>query len=251
MVSSGIIRNDQAIYVDDDKVADYRLNDTFFATGVGWEFSRRSAFTIGVDRVNGEAKLLAGDQGNPEPKYKDGGVWTQYRYDSLNDRYFPDSGSYLKLLARKSFETMGADSEYERYQVTLAHVFPYKNHRFVLGLQAGTTEGDSTIAGLFAAGGGPTLLGLKRNQLIGPHLAVLQAFYYKEYAPAPFLSGYVGGLLEYGGVYEERGDMLGSDSIGSASIWFGMDTPVGPFQIGFGTTDEGGYNLFTRVGHLF
>lgn len=175
MVSGGITRTDQAIYSDDDKIADYRLGEAFFATGIGWEFSRRSAFTIGVDRVNGEAKLLVGDPGNPEPEYKDGGIWTQYRYDSLNDRDFPDSGSYLNLLARKSLETLGADSGYERYEVALAHLFPYRNHRFVLGLQAGTTEGDGTIAGLFTAGGGPTLLGLKRNQLIGPHLAVVQA----------------------------------------------------------------------------
>ncbi|MBO6557318.1 MAG: patatin-like phospholipase family protein [Pseudomonadales bacterium] len=252
MITGGFTRNDQAIYNEDDKLADYRLLDTFIAAGIGWEFSRQSAMTIGFDRIEGEAKLLVGNQDNPEPEYSDGGLWMQYRYDSLDERDFPASGTYLNVRARKSFESMGADSQYERYELGLAHVIPYKTHRFVLGLQAGTTEGDSTIAGLFTAGGGPTLLGLKRNQLIGPHLAVVQAYYYKEYAPMPFLSGYIGGLLEYGGIYAEQGDMLGNeDSITSGSLWFGMDTPVGPFQIGVGTTDEGEFNVFTRVGHLF
>ncbi len=253
MVSAGFKRNDQAIYLpdDNDKIADYRILDAYVAGGLGWEFSRRSAFTLGFDRLEGEADLLVGDPRNPEPDYSDGGIWAQYRYDSLNDRYFPDSGSYVNVMARTSLEGLGADEQYERYGLSLAHFIPFKNHRFVFAMQSGTTEGEGTVGGLFTAGGGPTLLGLKRNQLIGPHLAVVQAYYYKEYTPAPFLSGYIGGLLEYGGIYEERSDMLGSDSITSGSLWFGMDTPVGPFQIGIGATDGGDVNLFTRVGHLF
>lgn len=251
LVTGGVTRTDQAIFEDDDKLAEYRLSEAYTAAALGWEFSRTSALTFGIDRIEGEANLLVGDQSNSEPEYSDGGVWAQFRHDSLNDRDFPDSGAVFNLKARKSFEAFGADSEYKLYELDAARVIPFGHHRFVLGLQAGTTDGDSTIAGLFTAGGGPTLLGLNRNQLIGEHLAVIQAHYYKEYTPMPFLSGYIGGLLEYGGIYEERDDMLGSDSIFSGSLWFGMDTPVGPFQIGVGATDDGEVNIFTRVGHLF
>lgn len=69
-------------------------------------------------------------------------------------------------------------------------------------------------------------MGLKQGQLLGQHLAVAQMIYFKEYQPMPFLSGYIGAVLEYGGAYDERDDINVDNSIGSGSVFFAASSPL-------------------------
>lgn len=245
-------RRNQGIYEDDHKLAEYRLKQSEASSSIGWEFSRRSVIQLGVDRIHGRADVLIGDSDLPEPDYDDGGVYVQYRYDSLNHRDFPSEGALFNLWGRKSLDSFGADSEYEQYRLKAGKIFPVGDHRFGLVLHGGTTSSaESTIAGTFQAGGGPLLMGLKQGQLLGQHLAVAQMIYFKEYQPMPVLSGYIGGMLEYGGAYDERDDINVDNSIGSGSVFFAVTTPAGPLQFGIGAADNGQFNYYARIGHLF
>lgn len=250
-LDAGFGRQNQAVFDDDHKLAEYRLKQSEAGAGIGWEFSRKAAVMFGVSRIHGEANLLIGSRNFPQPKYDDGGVTAQFRYDSFNDRDFPSAGSLVNLFARKSYDSFGADEEYEQFEIHMVKVRAFGDHRLGVSIRAGTTNGDPTIAGLFQVGGGPTMLGLKQGQLVGPHMAVAQIYYYKEYTPMPLLSGYIGGLLEYGGVYRDRDEINADNSITSGSIWFAVDTPIGPLQFGIGATDKGDVSYYTRVGHLF
>ena len=86
---------------------------------------------------------------------------------------------------------------------------------------------------------------------MGQHLAVAQMIYFKEYQPMPFLSGYIGAVLEYGGAYDEEDDINVDNSIGSGSVFFAVDTPIGPLQLGIGAADNGQFSYYARIGHLF
>ena len=251
--TAAISRINQAIYDgNDNKLAEYRLKQNEFSMGLGWEFNHHNTILFGVDRVSGEADVLIGDPGLPEPDYDDGGVFVRYRHDSLNDRDWPSSGSYFDLLAHKSLESFGAEDEYQQWQVKASHVWPFGPYRVAGILHAGSTSGgDSSISGLFQVGGGPTLLGLQKGQLLGQHMGVAQLYVYREYTPMPILSGYIGGVLEYGGAWFDRDDINASNSIGSASLFFGADTPIGPLQFGIGATDKGQTRYYTRIGHMF
>ncbi len=245
-------RHNQGLYEDGHKFAEYRLKQSEASASIGWEFSRRSVIQLGVDRIHGRADVLTGDPTFPEPDYDDGGVYVQYRYDSLNHRDFPSKGALFNLWGRKSFDSFGADSEYEQYRLKAGKIFSFGDHRLGLVLHGGTTSSaDSTIAGIFQAGGGPLLMGLKQGQLLGQHLAVAQMIYFKEFQPMPFLSGYIGAVLEYGGAYDERDDINVDNSIGSGSVFFAVDTPIGPLQLGIGAADNGQFSYYARIGHLF
>ncbi len=250
-MTAGYESLDQSIFEDDEQIAEYRRKQFNTSIAAGWEFNQRAVIQLGIDRIHGKAERLVGDFGLPEPEYDDGGLYLQYKYDSLDNPDFPSAGTALNLWARKAFEELGADQSYEQYQLQFGKALAFNNHRLVLSLHAGITEGTSTIAGLYRIGGGPLLLGLQHGQLIGDNMAVAQIYYYKEYEPFPFLSGYIGGLLEYGGVYEDRSELFNGDSITSGAIWFAFDTPAGPLQVGLGGTDDGDVTYFTRIGHLF
>ena len=246
-------REHQAIFDDNaQKIVEYRLKQFDAGLALGWEFSHQTAISLGIDRVTGEADIVVGDQGFPEPDYDDGGLFVQFRHDSFNERDFPSSGMIINLWGHQSLDSFGADGEYRQWQLDLAKAISFGNHSFVFGLRSGTTsDGGPTIGRLFQAGGGPTLLGLEQGQLLGEHLAVAQFYYYREYKPIMFLTGYVGTLLEYGGAYATRDDINSENSVFSGSVFVAIDTPIGPLQFGIGATDLGGINYYTRIGHLF
>lgn len=251
--TASVGRTNQSIYDDKDrKLAEYRLKENEVSLGFGWEFNQRDTVYAGVVRVSGKADTLIGDPALPQPEYDDGGVFARYRHDSLDERDFPASGSYVDIWAHKSLESLGADDEYQQWRLQAYHVIPVGSFRIAGGLHAGSTSGgDSTIAGLFQVGGGPTLMGLQKGQLLGQHMGVAQLYLYREYKPLPILTGYIGALLEYGGAWRDRDDINADNSLGSASIFFGADTPIGPLQVGVGATDRGQVTYYTRIGHLF
>lgn len=251
-LSGGYTSADQSIFSDNDEVVEYRLKQFDVEASVGWEFSRETVLQFGMTRIDGKADILVGSPFNPEPDYDDGLLFIRGLHDSLNNRYFPSEGSRTHIEFRQSFDSLGADADYKQLRLHAVTVMSFADHhRVALGVHAGTTNGDPTISSLFTAGGGPTLMGLKQGQLIGEHLAVAQLYYYREYTPLPFLSGYIGGLLEYGGIFEERDEINAENSIASGSIWFAVDTPVGPLQFGVGATDKGDVSYYTRIGRLF
>ena len=56
---------------------------------------------------------------------------------------------------------------------------------------------------------------------------------------------------EYGGAYDERDDINVDNSVGSGSVFFAVDTPIGPRQLGIGAADNGQFSYYARIGHLF
>jgi NTE family protein len=63
----------------------------------------------------------------------------------------------------------------------------------------------------------------------------------------PFLSWYVGGSLEYGGVWQDKEDIF-SDAIASGSLFLGADTPIGPLYLGYGHAEGGNNTVFFYLG---
>jgi NTE family protein len=94
------------------------------------------------------------------------------------------------------------------------------------------------------------LSGYAEDSLSGQQAGVLAAIYYRRFKPMPLLSWYIGGSLEYGGVWEDKSD-FGKDGIAAGSIFLGADTPLGPIYLGLGKAEGGGAMRpsFTWGGH--
>jgi NTE family protein len=73
---------------------------------------------------------------------------------------------------------------------------------------------------------------------------------YRRYKPLPVLSWYLGGSLEYGGVWEDRDDLF-QDGFAAGSLFAGADTPIGPLYIGWGLAEGGNNSVFFSLGKAF
>jgi NTE family protein len=98
---------------------------------------------------------------------------------------------------------------------------------------ATTQNGAASIQNRYRLGGFLNLSGYAEDALSGQQAALVYAMYYRRFAPLPFLSWYVGGSLEHGGVREQRNDIF-SDGIAAGSLFLGANTPIGPVYVGYG-----------------
>ncbi len=252
ITSAGINRQNRSVYEGDDKILEYRLKLSEVSVGLGYEFNSKVAIVFGMDRLTGHADVLIGDPLAEEADIDDGGFYSRVRYDSLDDRFFPLSGSFIDAWAHQSLTSFGAEEEFQQWKIKALKVRSFGQHRLAFSIfAAGTENGESTVARRFGVGGPTYLTGLKSDQLFGQQAAVIKVIYYREFDPLPFFSGYIGGTLEYGGAWEDRDDINSDTAIGSASIFTAASTPLGPLQIGVGFTDKGDINYFTRIGYLF
>ena len=250
----GMSRDNRSTFHEDHKILEYRLKQNEASIGIGYEFSSRAALLFGIDRLDGRADVLIGNPLAPESDYGDGGFFTRFRYDSLDDRYFPRQGVYIDAWAHQSSASFGADEDMQQWSIRAVKINSFGPHRLALSLfAAGTENGNAVLGRRFNVAGPPNLVGLKPGQLVGQHAAVLKAIYYREYEILPILNinGYIGGGLSYGGAWEDRNDIGSDTAIGSANIFAAAATPLGPVQIGVGFTDKGHINYFTRLGYLF
>jgi len=78
----------------------------------------------------------------------------------------------------------------------------------------------------------------------------MKAVYMREIEDKFLLSAYLGASLEYGGVWQERGDIF-DDNIAAGSVFLGLDTPIGPVYTGYGYAEGGNDSVYIFMGTLF
>jgi NTE family protein len=113
---------------------------------------------------------------------------------------------------------------------------------------AGTTIGDTpTAQNLFTLGGFQNLSGLSPGYLSGAHYGIGRLMYYRRIGRGGEgvldLPAYAGVSFEAGNTWMDRKDMSFGDLRKNASLFFGVDTPLGPVYLATGY-DEGGDSAF-------
>ena len=119
-----------------------------------------------------------------------------------------------------------------------------------MGAVYSTVDGSAPVQERYRLGGFLRMSGYDEYSLSGQQAAMVEVLAYRRYEPLPILSWYIGGSLEYGGVWEDRDD-IGSDPIAAASLFIGADTPIGPLYLGYGHAEQGRNAAFFYLGRPF
>lgn len=128
----------------------------------------------------------------------------------------------------------GSDEDFDQARLIGNRFFSFGDGH-VLGFRGldSTTNGEAPIQDHFRLGGILNLSGHVENALFGQQAAVVDLIYYKHFKALRIFSWYLGGSLEYGGVWEDK-DEIFNDGIVSGSLFVGAETPIGPVYIGYG-----------------
>lgn len=233
----------------DDRLAEFQVKETLLDFAMGREISVYGEGRLGYRYRTGEVELRTGAPGLPEFNFDTAQLYGRLSVDRLDTFNFPENGWFGVLEYARARENLGSDANFDQLTTQLSKFTTFGNeHILGVGGRAKTTlDGSAAIQDRFRLGGFLNLSGFTEDSLSGQQAAVLAMVYYKRFEPMPFLNWYVGGSLEYGGVWEDK-DNIGDDGIAAGSLFVGAETPIGPIYLGLGKAEGGHTAAFFYLG---
>lgn len=235
-----------------NNTAEYDARRVGVGVGIGREFGNFGALSVGLRRYHGKAEVQVGDPALPDIDFDTGEAVVDFTLDRLDSIFFPRDGYLARGRYTFSLGALGADSEFEQFDVDALAARSFGRHSLQLGLRYHvTTSGVAPIQSLYRVGGYSRLVGFQPNELTGQHYVVLLGGYSYQLGRLLNQNALAGGLLEYGNVWQQRSDMSLGDSVLTGSVYIGVDSWLGPILFGIGAREGGEHNWFLEVGHRF
>lgn len=248
-----IERRNVSVYEDPDTaIAEYRVAHTGIELSGGRNLGVLAELRLGYRRGTGEVDRRVGIAELPEGDFDSGSAFGRFHLDSLDNADFPTHGAIVLAEYEVFRDAFGNDGALEQLRSRAAYVTTFGAHTVGLGGRfSTTTSGEAAVQNRFRVGGFLVLSGIPEDSLSGQHSAVATAMYYRRSTILPFLPWYVGGSLELGNAWESRDDMSVGSAILSGSLFFGLDTPLGPLYLGYGLAESGRNAGFFYLGRTF
>lgn len=251
----GYFAVNQPLDTDFRELSEYRVQRLHGGLEVGYNPSPNWQFSTGLQRGRDTAKLEFGDAAvfAKKTEVDFAALSVGVAHDTLDDATFPSLGDRFDFEHVVYRPTLGGETRGEITSASLDKALSSGAHRLLLGARLQLTRDDPDILQTSGALGGLTnLSGFTERELAADQLALVRAIYYRRLGNSSRLYSspyYVGGSLEAGNVWDERDD-IGEDLIGAGSVFFAVDTFIGPVFFGYGRADTGDQSWYLNLGSL-
>jgi len=246
----------QYIYQGDNRIASYYTRDTSTGIDIGTVFGRYGEWRVGVERGALDTRLDTGPT-NLAPQQSDiarGAYTTRLILDQMDSLRFPRSGWRGGMQIYNSTTQLNADQPYTKWDGDASAAFSIDGHTFQLSGKVGGTIGSNALPGYdqFQWGGFLQQSGYATGQLLGQGIKFGRLMYYNRVMKGTLLDGAYGGIsLEAGQV--DKPLVLGNPTglLKSASLFIGVDSPIGPAYLGYGRAMDGNSSFYFYLGKPF
>jgi NTE family protein len=240
-------------FIMDDAAARFRFTEAIGQIDVGAEIGTAGEFRVGLYRGVGEARVKIGDPSIPDFDFDSGGMLTRLRFDTFDNAQFPREGLRSSLTWDSSRTNLGADFRFDTMEFNFDAAVSRGKSTIVGGINYATTlDSNSPMQNFFPLGGFLRLSGLERGQVSGPHYGLARLVYYRRIGDSSSsllqMPIYLGASIEAGNVWQDR-DAIGLESLRTnGSLFFGLNTPLGPFYLAAGFGEQGRTNFYLFIG---
>ncbi|RZI86695.1 MAG: hypothetical protein EOP15_16175 [Pseudomonas sp.] len=241
--------------LENDPVAEYRLQRYGFGINLGRQIGTYGEVRAGVGKAWGKADVRIGDQDLPSVSFNEGFYELKYSFDTLDNVYFPHSGEDIGLTLRNYDKSLDSDSNYRQWELNVDKALSSGADTLVLGGRYGRTLNDAdVVTSSFVLGGARQLSGFRQDSVSGQNISLMRMVYYRRLTPRAYLPLdfplYIGGSLERGRAWNNDND-FDSGYINAASIFLGLETPLGPLNLSYGANSEQHKAVYLNLGHTF
>lgn len=240
-------RERSGIYVDDQRIAEYREDIRRMDFDAGINIGLLGQARLGWREEWRDLKVDTGLQILPEGKLRSSGWVASLELDQLNRLYLPTSGWSVNATW-----FISTKEDYDRLALRLNGA--YEVGEWVLGVRVkytGSTHGDLPMQDLAKLGGFLNLSGFADGQLLGDKVGYAHVRGERIIGRMPLgLRGdmRVGLALEVGKVGRPVAEPGRTGWLNSSLIYVGGETPIGPAYFGLGHSTSGATNAYLAIG---
>lgn len=227
--------------------AEYRRSRALGALETGWAPTPSWQLSGAIEYGRDAAHLRIGPPDEfPDASSHFGGFLFRLVFDNLDDSGFPTRGTRVDVNQEELLTQLGSTAAAHITNLRWDTALSSGANHFLIGGSLHTSSGTSAelqIASFSPLGGLTNLSGYAESQLFATQTALARAVYYRRLTDAQALFSvpvYLGGSLEYGGVWDARRD-IGAGASLAGSVFLGVNTFLGPIFLGYGYA-QGGHN---------
>jgi NTE family protein len=227
-----------------DLLAEYRVRTLQGGLDVGREISNWGEVRFGMRRGTGRSRVLIGDPTLPIAEFDRGGYFARFSYDRLDSIFFPRHGQQFEFQWRGERENTGSEENLNAFETSWLVARSFDRHTFIFWLEGGTTR-DAEVArpeNFYSLGGFLNLSGLPPGYLAGPHYGIGRLIYQRRVgrggAGVLDFPAYAGLSFEAGNTWLDSSDVGLGDLRKNFSVFFGVDSPLGPVYLATGYDAE-------------
>jgi len=261
-LSPGVSFEDRPVtfYNDDRVVQEVRVREATATLQASRQLGTWGGLSVGTTFGRGWIDTVTGPEATNEGGFGIGYYSADFLVDTIDDPNFPRIGELLTLSFQDRRPALGDATDARILNLTAATHHSWGRNTVRIGGYGGTILDDSgsgaggDLQSLFQLGGLLRLSGLRRDQLAGRHVTLGQLVVYRNIGAYQELLGvplYLGGSLELGNVWDERGDINLGDMIPAQSLVLGADTPLGPAYLAYGVADFDQQTVYLLIGQRF
>lgn len=243
-----------------NSLGEWRVRSLRAELAAGMHIADEVQLRLGLFRTLGEYRETESGAGQlEEDDFSEGGLLASLRYDTLDDPFFPTSGSFLYADYDLQRDTMGADSNFERWRAIGLTAFSFgtdAKNTVILSAKTGQSiDAVNSPQNYFQLGGLFNLSGLSHNFFSGRQMAFAMAQYQRRLSETSVLPLdlpiYAGASIEGGQLWSDRSDIGSSDFITAGSLYFAIDSPLGPLYLAYGRTETDQDGIYLSLGWPF
>ena len=248
-------RSIEDLYVDTERVAQYRFMDVGGDIDFGVNVGRTGQFRVGYLTTRRRGNVQTGitnlpgvDQRLGDIDARDAGIVASALYDSRDASTFARHGLAAEVRYEQSDESLGADRNWNRIEAGVRSAVPIGRNAMWLSLAGGTHLGNDPLPAdrAFSLGGPKTLAAYQFDEFRAREywladVRVLWRLFDLVAVKNQYVYGGIG--LQAAGLHE-RVDRVEDGEVYSASAYIGGPTPIGTLTLGVGgASDSWGFWL--------
>lgn len=228
----------------------------------GMLFDRWGELRIGLRYGSSDMEPLLGTDPEADntslenpPSERDTSAFVRFTIDSLDELSWPHVGVLATLSHTEHTTAAGGDLDYSETELLVVKPLTSGPNTLTLRANVSSTEGADSDARISARlGGFLQLSGFAEDALRGRHSLLFSGTFYRRVNPRSILFDlpiYIGGSLEAGDVFAERDDLSLDGLAVAGSAFVGLDSPIGPVYLGYGTNDQDAERFYFSIGTFF
>jgi len=240
-----------------DLLAELRVRSLRFGAALGYEIAQTAEIRAGFVRELGDSEVRVGTASAPPLDFSNNEMFTRFSYDSLDSVAFPTSGAAATVEWRRQLSGRSLDRVSDSVNMDWRVVRSWGKNTAIAWASGGAMldEQFADVRDYFTLGGFLNLSGMPADAVNGPHYGIARLVYYRKVGNggSGFLNVplYAGMSLEAGNAWNNYKEMSFADSRKDASLFFGLDTVLGPAWLAVGYDNSGRYALYLSLGRGF
>jgi NTE family protein len=246
---SGVLT--RGVFIDQDKVADYRTTVIEAAIDGGARLGTWGELRAGIVRSNVHARVDTGSTLLPSVRETTAGLRAALFIDQTDQAWFPREGYGATGSAYRATTGLGSDLTYSRVELSGRAATSWGPHTFNLAAAGGTAlDSDMPVYESFTLGGPLRLSAYRLDQFAGRQYAFGRLLYYNRTIALPELLGsgvFVGASAEIARITDRAGGLPAGGTLWSASTFLAAVTFLGPGYLGVGV-GPGRWSVYLLLG---